>query len=100
MVDELRQIIPDEIDELAEPTFRRRRPAADVLPLPEEEGPSFTQVMEAEEEVAEARGLAQDLESLQRLDPSFADGEILRLRDAGRVGDENGPPIVHGRLAT
>jgi len=82
MVDELRQIIPDEIDEMAEPTYRRRRAAADVLPLPEEEGPSFTQVMEAEEEVEEARGLAQDLESLQKLDPSFVTDPVkLYLRE-------------------
>jgi RNA polymerase primary sigma factor len=82
MVDELRQIIPDEIDELAEPTYRRRRAAADVLPLPEEEGPSFTQVLEAEEEAEEARGLAQDLESLQRLDPSFVTDPVkLYLRE-------------------
>jgi RNA polymerase primary sigma factor len=82
MVDELRQIIPDEIDEMAEPTYRRRRAAADILPLPEEEGPSFTQVQEAEEEAEEARGLAQDLESLQRLDPSFVTDPVkLYLRE-------------------
>src|SRR3954462_15574570 len=82
MVDELRQIIPDEIDEMAEPTYRRRRAAADILPLPEEEGPSFTQVQEAEEEAEEARGLAQDLESLQKIDPSFVTDPVkLYLRE-------------------
>ncbi len=86
MVDErlrdVRQIIPDEMEEMAEGGYRRRRAAADVLPLPEDEGPSFNQVLEAEEEVEEARGLAQDLESLQKIDPSFVTDPVkLYLRE-------------------
>jgi RNA polymerase primary sigma factor len=86
MVDErlrdVRQIIPDEMEEMAEGGYRRRRVAADVLPLPEDEGPSFNQVLEAEEEAEEARGLAQDLESLQKIDPSFVTDPVkLYLRE-------------------
>ncbi len=86
MVDErlrdVRQIIPDEMEELAEGNYRRRRVAADVLPLPEDEGPNFNQVLEAEEEAEEARGLAQDLESLQKIDPSFVTDPVkLYLRE-------------------
>jgi RNA polymerase primary sigma factor len=86
MVDErlrdVRQIIPDEMEEMAEGGYRRRRVAADVLPLPEDEGPSFNQVLEAEEEAEEARGFAQDLESLQKIDPSFVTDPVkLYLRE-------------------
>lgn len=86
MVDErlqtVRQILPDEMDELVEGSYRRRRPAADVLPLPEDEGPSFNQLIEAEEDVVEARSLAQDLESLQKIDPSFVTDPVkLYLRE-------------------
>jgi RNA polymerase primary sigma factor len=70
------------MEELAEGNYRRRRVAADVLPLPEDEGPSFNQVLETEEEAEEARGFAQDLESLQKIDPSFVTDPVkLYLRE-------------------
>src|SRR6476620_11263843 len=60
MVDEhlknVRQIIPDEMEEMAQGHYRRRR-SADVLHSLEDEEPSLNQVLEAEEEAEEARGL-------------------------------------------
>ena len=85
MVDEhlknVRQIIPDEMEEMAQGHYRRRR-GADVLHSLEDEEPSLNQVLEAEEEAEEARGLAQDLESLQKIDPSFVTDPVkLYLRE-------------------
>jgi RNA polymerase primary sigma factor len=85
MVDEhlknVRQIIPDEMEEMAQGHYRRRR-SADVLHSLEDEEPSLNQVLEAEEEAEEARGLAQDLESLQKIDPSFVTDPVkLYLRE-------------------
>jgi RNA polymerase primary sigma factor len=84
MVNELhdvRRVIPDEMEELTAEYGRRRRPRADVLPTEEEE-PTLNEVLEAEQEVAEARGMATDLESLQRIDPSFVTDPVkLYLRE-------------------
>jgi RNA polymerase primary sigma factor len=85
MVDEhlknVRKIIPDEMEEMAQGHYRRRR-SADVLHSLEDEEPSLNQVLEAEEEAEEARGLAQDLESLQKIDPSFVTDPVkLYLRE-------------------
>jgi len=97
MVDErlqtVRQIIPDEMDELTEGSYRRRRAPVDVLPLPEDVEPSFNQLQDAEEEAAEARGLAQDLEALQKIDPSFVTDPVkLYLREIAHA-----PLLNHGQ---
>ncbi|MDP9373295.1 MAG: sigma-70 family RNA polymerase sigma factor [Chloroflexota bacterium] len=78
---DVRQIIPDEMEELTQGYGRRRRDRADVLPGLDEE-PSLNEVLEAEEEAEEARGVAQDLDALQRLDPSFVTDPVkLYLRE-------------------
>ena len=85
MVDEttrdVRRVIPDEMEELAEGLGRGRR-SVDVYASLDDEEPSLNQVLDAEEEAEEAREVAQDLESLQRLDPSFVTDPVkLYLRE-------------------
>jgi len=76
------RVIPDEMEELAQGYGRGRRTRDDVLPTADDEEPSLNQVLEAEEEAEEARGMAQDLESLQRIDPSFVTDPVkLYLRE-------------------
>ena len=84
---DVRRVIPDEMEELSEGLERRRgrRGRADVLPLEEEE-PSLNEVLDAEEEAEEARTVAQDLDSLQRIDPSFVTDPVkLYLREIAQA---------------
>jgi RNA polymerase primary sigma factor len=84
---DVRRVIPDEMEELSEGLERRRgrRGRADVLPLEEEE-PSLNEVLDAEEEAEEARTVAQDLDALQRIDPSFVTDPVkLYLREIAQA---------------
>ena len=87
MVDEtlrdVRRAIPDEMDELTEGLGRRGgRRSADALTSLDDEEPSLNEVLNAEEEAEEARAVAQDLEALQKIDPSFVTDPVkLYLRE-------------------
>jgi len=82
---DVRRVIPDEMEEFAQGLGRAgagRRNGADVLPSIDDEEPSLNQVLDAEEEAEEAREIAQDLESLQKIDPSFVTDPVkLYLRE-------------------
>ena len=82
---DVRRVIPDEMEEFAQGLGRAgagRRHGADVLPSIDDEEPSLNQVLDAEEEAEEAREIAQDLESLQKIDPSFVTDPVkLYLRE-------------------
>jgi RNA polymerase primary sigma factor len=71
------------MDDLTEGLGRRgRRRSVDALTSLDDEEPSLNEVLNAEEEAEEARAVAQDLEALQKIDPSFVNDPVkLYLRE-------------------